>query len=92
MGKATRPQLVKRIRELFSFDYSMVDIAESFGISPRTVSNIVNGRTRQGVPTGVDIPPLPPSPSEQEARQEARRKGLAQQLGGPQQSPRRGRR
>ena len=86
MGKATRPQLVKRIRELFSFDYSMVDIAKSFGISPRTVSNIVNGRTRQRCSDRRGYSErFQPSPGDREARQEARRKGLSQQLSRPQQ-------
>ena len=85
MGRSTRPQIVKRIRELFSYDYSMVDIAKSFGISPRTVSNIVNGRTRGGVPTGVDIPNLPTPPGDREARNAE----LSQQLSRPQRSSRR---
>ena len=88
MGKATRPPIVKRVREMYAYGYAMVDIAESFGISARTVSNIVHGRTREGVPADVEIPPLPPSPGEREARRAA----LAQQHGGPQRSPRRGRR
>ena len=89
MGKATRPRIVQRVRELYSYDYAMVDIAKSLGISPRTVSNIVNGRTRQGVPAGVEIPDLPVPPG---AAIEALRKGLAQQPSGPQRPPRRGRR
>ena len=86
MGRSTRPQTVQRIRELFSYDYSMVDIAKSFGISPRTVSNIVNGRTRTGVPANVEIPPLPTPPDEREARKSQ----ISQQLRGPQRSSRRG--
>ena len=88
MGKATRPRLVQRVRELYRYDYAMVDIAKSLGISPRTVSNIVHGRTRQGVPDGVEIPDLPVPPSERDAR----RAQHSQQLVGSQRPPRRGRR
>ena len=85
MGKATRPPIVKRVRELYTFGYAMVDIAKSFGISARTVSNIVHGRTREGVPADVEIPSLPPSLGEREALRAA----LAQQQGGPQRPVRR---
>ena len=85
MGKATRPPIVKRVRELYTFGYAMVDIAKSFGISARTVSNIVHGRTREGVPADVEIPSLPHSPDERDARQAQ----LSQQLAGPQRPVRR---
>ena len=88
MGKATRPQVVKRIRELYSYDYSMVDIAKSLGISARTVSNIVHGRTRQGVPAGVEIPDLPVPRGEVI---KSLRERLAQQPEGPQRPRGRGR-
>ena len=89
MGKATRPPIVKRVREMHTYGYAMVDIANAFGISARTVSNIVHGRTREGVPAGVEIPQLPLSPEDREKRNAMLLAQRSQQQAGPQRPVRR---
>ena len=51
MAKRTRlrPKQIANVRKYYRLGYTMVDLAEHYGVHPSVISNIVHGRTHKRV-------------------------------------------